>query len=360
MLRALLVVIAFACCGALRAHTVPVVVIEAEFSSTREAVIKVNLDPRLFLSKQPTAVPPVPASWWFEQDEAGKQKTRSAAAAYVERTFAFNVGATALKAGWKVEAIDSASAFPLGEASTEAHLLVEHHGPLPPNAGDFKLAVGKDCAVAVILLCSNIGDAERRPQSLFPGETSRAFPLPSPPEAVQQMNHSQTPESSSIVWLARLAWFTRSSHFVGDHLALAALLGLALAQRPWRAVSLLMSFHMVDVLATCLVMAGWLPSAPPWMAIAFWGALALTAAHLVVLKSRISSVLVTLAVAGLCHGLDTPHLHLDSEPAAAMASIFMQTGRLMFLELAVLAVCASLLRLTRHRTPPHATRSIAA
>lgn len=358
MLRTLLVVVASVCCGALSAHTVPVVVIEAEFSATREAVIKVNLDPRLFLSAQPTAVPPVPASWWFEQDEAAKQKTRSDAAGYVERTFGFSLGATPLKGEWKVEPIDSASAFPLGEASTEAHLLVEHRGPLPLGPGDFKVAVGKDCAVAVILLCSNTGDAERRPQSLFPGETSRAFPTPQLPGPAQQTTYSQTPESSSTAWLARLAWFTRSSHFIGDHLALAALLGLALAQRPWRALGLLVGFHIVDVLATCLVMAEWLPSAPPWMAIAFWAALALAAAHLIVFKSKASSAFVALAVAGLCHGLDTPHLHLDSG-AATIAPILMQTGRLVFMELAILAACASVLRLAGPRTP-HASCSIAA
>jgi len=359
MLRALLFVIAFVCCGALRAHTVPVVVIEAEFGSAREVIIKVNLDPRLFLSAQPTAVPPVPASWWFEQDEAAKQNTRRAAADYVGRTFGFNVGATPLKGDWKVEPIDSASAFPLGEASSEAHLLVEHRGSLPSGPGDFKLAVGKDCSVAVILLCSNTGDAERRPQSLFPGETSRAFPLPPPSEPVRQATVSQAPESGATDWLARLAWFTRSSHFIGDHLVLAALLGLALAQRPWCAIGLLMGFHGVDVIAAILVMAGWLPSAPPWMTIAFWVALALTGVHLLVLKSKASSTLVALAVAGLCHGLDTPHLHPDSAAAEAIAAIFMQTGTLVFMELAVLAACASLLRLARHR-PPSASCSIAA
>src|SRR4029079_13532107 len=113
-------------------------------------------------------------------DEASQKDTRKKAAEYVARTFAFSIGTTRLPGDWKVEPIDSASAFPLGQASSEAHLLVEHRGSLPAVAGDFKVAVGKECAVAVILLCSNAGDAERRPQSLFPGEISRAFPLPAP------------------------------------------------------------------------------------------------------------------------------------------------------------------------------------
>src|SRR4051812_37768070 len=115
MFRRLLMVIACACCGVVRAHTVPVVVIEAEFSSIRDATIKVNLDPRLFLTKEPTSVPPVPASWWFEQDEAAREKTKVTAADYVQRTFTFTFGAEPLKGPWTVEPIDSASAFPLGQ-----------------------------------------------------------------------------------------------------------------------------------------------------------------------------------------------------------------------------------------------------
>jgi hypothetical protein len=197
MLRTLPILLAAAFCGSVRAHTVPVVVIEAEFSDTRQAVIKVNLDPRLFLTLQPTAVPPVPASWWFDQDEASQQNNRKAAADYVARTFAFTVGATPLAGEWKAEPIDSASAFPLGPASTEVHLLVEHRGALPASAGDFKVAVGKECAVAVILLCSNAGDPERRPQSLFPGESSRGFPLPALPPSEADMAASTATEGGS-------------------------------------------------------------------------------------------------------------------------------------------------------------------
>lgn len=182
MFRALLILILTSVCGAARAHTVPVVVIEAEFSPAREVILKVNLDPRLFLQAVPTSVPAVPASWWFDQDDASKEKTLLQAAEYVSRTLRFSVGETPLTAQWKLQPIDSVSAIPLAPTSAEAHLLAEHRGPLPAVPGDFKVAVDKSCAVAVILLCSTTGDPERRPQSLFPGEMSRAFPLPAIPQ----------------------------------------------------------------------------------------------------------------------------------------------------------------------------------
>jgi hypothetical protein len=346
MPRALLILLAAATCGSLRAHTVPVVVIEAEFSPAREAVIKVNLDPRLFLSAQPTAVPPVPASWWFEQDESAQLDTRKTAADYVARTFTFSVGKTTLRGDWKVEPIDSASAFPLGQASTEAHLLVEHRGVLPATAGDFKVAVGKECAVAVILLCSNAGDEERKPQSLFPGEISRAFPLP----AIPQTAPVPVEKADSIrSWLSGMTWVTQNTHAVGDHLALAVVLGLAWWRRWWRAAGVLAGFHVLDALAACAVSAGWLPSAPAWMTAAYWAALGLTAIHLFVLKSKDSNVLFTLAVAGLCHGLNTPHLHVPVEAgnAAPAMATFARAGLLLLLELVALSVCACLVRLVR-------------
>ena len=348
MPRALLILLAAAFCGSLSAHTVPVVVIEAEFSSAREAVIKVNLDPRLFLAAQPTAVPPIPASWWFEQDEAAQQNTRKTAAEYVARTFTFSVGTTPLQGDWKVEPIDSASAFPLGQASTEAHLLAEHRGALPASPGDFKVAVGKECAVAVILLCSNTGDAERRPQSLFPGEISRAFPLPAIPQTMPVSPPAEKGDSTRSR-LSGVMWGLRHTHFLGDHLALAVVLGLAWSRSWGRAVGVLAGFHVVDALAACAVSAGWLPSAPAWMTVAYWAALGLTAFHLFVLKSKASNVFLTLAVAGLCHGLNTPHLPMPVEAgnAVPVTAIFARTGTLLLLELVALAVCACLVRLVR-------------
>jgi hypothetical protein len=359
MARALLILIAVIFCGSLHAHTVPVVVIEAEFNANRQAVIKVNLDPRLFLSAQPTLLPPVPASWWFEQDVTAQESTRKAAAEYVQRTFAFTVGTAGVPAEWKVEPIDSASAFPLGEASTETHLLVEHRGPLPTSAGDFKVAVGKECAVAVILLCSNAGDQERRPQSLFPGETSRPFVLPALPQTA--LKSDSTPGQAQETWpgpLERLGWLVRSVHFIGDHLALAALLGIALSRRIWLGMGLLAAFHVVDVLATSAVLTAWLPPAPAWMTIAYWVILAVAAGQLLIFKATDSKAFLPLAAAGLCHGLNVPHLHLP-DSGVAIQWVISQSGMAALLEVTVLAVTASLVRLALNWTAPRtcATRA---
>jgi hypothetical protein len=345
MLRALILLVATtAMCGGLHAHPVPSITIEAEFGSKREVVIKVNLDPRLFLEAVPTAVPPVPASWWFEQDDAAKEKTKLDAAAYVERSFAFTVGTTPLKGAWQVQPIDSVSAFPLGQASMEAHMLVEHHGTLPDAPGDFKVAIAKDCAVAILLLCSNIGEAERRPQSLFPGENSRAFPLPPLPAKPAPENAAVPAQSSSIFALLGSITLPSSRHFIGDHLILAVLLGVALRHQLWRAVLPLAAFHTADLLGASLAMSGWMPFAPLWMHIVYWVAFALIIFHLFVLKSNAASILSTISVAGWCHGMDVPHLHLS--PGAAFPIALRQTGLLFAAELIVLLAAAFLVRLS--------------
>jgi hypothetical protein len=199
----------------LDAHTVPTVVVEAEFSPQREVVLKVNLDPRLFLSPQPTSLPPVPASWWFDQDETARAQTVAATQRYVDDHLTFHVGNTALAGTWSVQPIDSVSAFPLGEASAEVHLLAERRGPLPAVPGDFKINVAKGCAVPVILLNSLTTDENRRPQSLFPGESSRGFPLPAlEAKVVTKPQDGWVPpltvlEVSFILLLAAGLWFTR-------------------------------------------------------------------------------------------------------------------------------------------------------
>ncbi len=172
----LMFVCATAC--ALSAHTVPTLVVEAEFNNARQSDIRVNIDPRLFLAAQPTTIPPMPATWWLEQDEPAQTKTKADAISFVEKTLGFTIGETGLRGGWKVAAIDSATAFPLSAESAEVHLLAERQQQLPANPGVFKVTVSNDCSVGVILLNSVEGKPERHPQSLFPGETSRDFAVP--------------------------------------------------------------------------------------------------------------------------------------------------------------------------------------
>ncbi|MEY4484006.1 MAG: hypothetical protein RL693_1458 [Verrucomicrobiota bacterium] len=164
--------------GLAEAHTIPTLVIETEFTPQRTAVFRVNLDPRLFLSAEPTSLPPVPASWWIDQNEKAQDDARSKAGDYINRILAFKVGDTSIKGIWRISPIDSASTFPLEANSAEVHLLAEHSGPLPDTEGQFSLKVGPDCPVGLILVNSLEGHDQRQPQSLFAGETSVGFALP--------------------------------------------------------------------------------------------------------------------------------------------------------------------------------------
>lgn len=164
--------------GLAEAHTIPTLVVEAEFTAQRTATFKVNLDPRLFLADQPATLPPVPASWWFDQDEKSQTESRTKADSYINRILAFKVGDTRIHGAWNISPIDSASAFPLGTDSAEVHLLAEFTGPLPNSEGPFALQVHQSCPVGLILVNSLEGQDQRKPQSLFAGETSVGFALP--------------------------------------------------------------------------------------------------------------------------------------------------------------------------------------
>ncbi len=206
------------------AHTVPTLVVETEFNAARESDIRVNIDPRLFLAAQPTKLPPIAASWWLEQDETSRAKTVADAIAYLEKTLDLRIGDAALRGGWKVMAIDSATAFPLGAGSAEVHLLAERHQQLPAIPGEFKVNVSNDCSVGVILLNSIEGKPERHPQSLFPGENSRGFKVPELKPAAPVQHAATSKETSQEKVKMRLI----SPFQLALLLALATLLLLAL------------------------------------------------------------------------------------------------------------------------------------
>lgn len=291
----------------LRAHTVPTITVEAEFSAGRDVVLRVNLDPRLFLSDQPTSLPPVPAAWWFDQSEDERARSLAAAAAYVAKTIRFQIGESPLESRWKVVAIDSASAFPLGAGSAEAHLLAEHRAPLPDAAGDFKVTLDERAAVGLILLNSTEGRPERHPQVIFPGETSRGFKLPERTVAAAPAADRQPAPTGRF---EEFAQFCRigSRHFAGDHLLVALALAVVLGGRIVPGAALIASFQASHILAAFAVAGGWLPEAPLWLQAAGW--IAIAAGLLLVHRRQLLRAAVCFLVAGLCHGLNTPHLHL--------------------------------------------------
>lgn len=160
------------------AHTVPTLVVEAEFTAQRTATFKVHLDPRLFLAAEPASLPPVPAAWWFDQDETARMESLKKAGDTINHFLTFKVGDIRLEVDWKTSPIDGASLFALEAPSAEVHLLAEYSGPLPDIEGSFTLQMSQDCPVSLIMVNSLEGTDQRKPQSLFAGETSVGFILP--------------------------------------------------------------------------------------------------------------------------------------------------------------------------------------
>lgn len=316
------------------AHTVPTITVEAEFSAAREITLRVNLDPRLFLSAQPTSLPPVPASWWLEQNPEAQTRSVSDALALLGRTVRFQIGDTPLAGNWKVTAIDSASAFPLGPNSAETHLLAEHRGPLPDVPGDFTVALDSRAPVGLILLNSVEGKAERRPQAIFPGETSRGFKVP-------ERTGALAPPASTTAWRQASATCcdglvqsgSGSRHFAGDHLLVVLALAAVLGGRIIPGTAMIASFQASHVVAALAVAGGWMPEAPLWMRVAGWTAIAagLYLAH----RRQRPRAAACFFVAGLCHGLDVPHLHL---PGLGAAEVWHDAGLTAALQMTVLVL----------------------
>jgi len=338
-----LVMLSAACLLApvLRAHTVPTITVEAEFSAGREVTLRVNLDPRLFLSAQPASLPPVPAAWWLDQNDEERAKSLADAEAYIEKNIRLDAGGSPLKARWKVVAIDSASAFPLGPNSAETHLLAEHRGPLPDAAGEFKVTLDERAAVGLILLNSFEGRPERHPQAIFPGESSRGFKLPErTPTAAANLQPAPVGCFEAVAQFCQAG----SRHFAGDHLIVALALAVVLGGRMIPGTAMVVSFQASHIVAALAVMGGWLPDAPLWMQAAGWIAVAagLFLAH----RRRLLRAAVCFLVAGLCHGLNVPHLHLAS---ASSAMVFRDAGLIGAAQIAVLALARLVVALAARR-----------
>lgn len=163
--------------GWARAHTVPSITVEAEFSADRSFVLRVNLDPRLFLSTNPTTLPPMEAAWWRDQSDEQKKASLQQALDYVHKALAvIFAGKPIALPAFAFQPMDGAANTPFTPETKEVHLLAEARGKAEAN--EFQVALGKEANTSLILLNSYAGNGERRPQVLFPGETSRAFVLP--------------------------------------------------------------------------------------------------------------------------------------------------------------------------------------
>jgi len=169
-------------CAAARGHTVPNLTIEAVFAPSGSFRLEINLDPRLFLSDQPATLPPVPAAWYLDQSAAQRLETHAKAAVWLGANLKLHFEAQMMAldeavAETEFVAMDGATSLPLTAETAEAHLLLRARGTVPEGSGDFALSLGKAAQVSLILLNSQEGNEDRRPQVLFPGETSRPFKL---------------------------------------------------------------------------------------------------------------------------------------------------------------------------------------
>ncbi|MEZ0276207.1 MAG: hypothetical protein ACAH88_14965 [Roseimicrobium sp.] len=342
--------------GQVGAHTVPSMVAEAEFSPKREMVLLVNLDPRLILTDQPSAVPPVPASWWFEQDEKGRADTLTRAAAYVDAQLKFRVGSTDLHGAWKVQPVDSATVTPVTPSSAEVHLLVEHRGPLPEAQGDFKLTVSRTCAVATLLVNAMAGDEQRQPQLVFPGESSRGFVLPAlaakaeagspaPPtgkEAVAKPAPAPAPAPGPTSKLA-------PGHTLWAHGLFAVAITCVLLGRFWSAVVVLLVFHGSACVAAWMTWQGWLPVQLGGIPRSCWILLGGTALALLLVRRIPPALLVMAALAGFLHGWGPWNLRTWQGAEQSLAGLFQREGLLTLVELAAAGVSVPAMRYVARR-----------
>lgn len=166
------------------AHQVPNITAEALFRSDGGYTLKISLDPRVFLSDQPTSLPPVPAEWFTSQSETEVADTWAKAGGYLQRSFELRFGETTVPLPEpQFQPMDGATNAPLTAQTAEVHILatLEGHVPAVPGGGaGFVIRFGEKANTSLILLNSVDGEPERRPQVLFPGETSRPFPVPLP------------------------------------------------------------------------------------------------------------------------------------------------------------------------------------
>jgi len=161
---------------AARAHTVPSLTVEAIFQADHSYTLRINVDPRLFLSTQPASLPPIEAKWYRDQSPDELKKTEQQAIDYLKKAVSLLFATKPADLPTiTFKPMDGATNEPLTAESKEVHLLAEMHGMA--TGPDVQIVISRDANTSVILLNSLGDEMERRPQVLFPGETSRPFSL---------------------------------------------------------------------------------------------------------------------------------------------------------------------------------------
>lgn len=177
-LRSAVLGVAGCAIGLAQAHVVPNMTVEADFAPGGGYTLRINVDPRTFLASDPTTLPPVPGSWYREQTPAQVAATHEKAQQYLRGAVSliFNDEKKPLPA-CQIQAMDGADNTPLKPETEEVHLLATMEGRLPEGANTFRVDFAKNANTSMILLLSQQGRAEPRPQVVFPGEVSRPFEL---------------------------------------------------------------------------------------------------------------------------------------------------------------------------------------
>jgi hypothetical protein len=150
--------------------------IEADFDAQGHFKMKVNVDPRVIISDQPTTLPPVEAAWYLDQTPEQVKATYEKAVAYLNAQLKIQFGPNAWplpQVSW--QAMDGTTNLPLTAETKEVHLLATIKGSVPADQSTFALGFGQTAQVSLILLLKNPGLTEPKVMVLFPGETSRPF-----------------------------------------------------------------------------------------------------------------------------------------------------------------------------------------
>ena len=199
------------CGGPVSAHQVPNMTVEATFEPAGTFELKVNLDPRVFLSSIPASLPPVSADWYLNQSPDQVQASYKQAVEHLKKHLEVRFGGQPIplpEVSW--QAMDGATNQPLTRETAEAHLLGTLRGAVPSGRGDFALGFAKEAVVSLILLLKTPEMPEPKVQVLFPGESSRAIPVPSAP-AVPEVRAASPPKPSQPLGQGWAGWLAGSA-----------------------------------------------------------------------------------------------------------------------------------------------------
>lgn len=195
----------------LHAHNVPSMTIESRFTASGNFDLTINFDPRAFLAADPRSLPPVAGSWFSDQSPDQAAATLEKAEDYLRQAVGliFN-GRPIPLPKLTIQPIDGSDNTPLKPDTQELHLLAKCAAPVPAGATEFQIAFAKSATIDLILLNGLENAAERKPQVLFPGETSRPFVFrspPPPPVAAVEVSPKGSITSTVVLVIALAAVF---------------------------------------------------------------------------------------------------------------------------------------------------------